>query len=210
MSAKIFGGTVDADGWISLGSQPRYNIRANLVNADLATCAREMAGNSRNLRGRLSGNVELGGFGHNRAALSGQGSLHLREANIYELPVMVSMLKILSIKIPDPNAFSQSDIDFHIQGEYVHFDKLDFKGDAISLLGKGEMNFQGNTDMALAATVGHADAAPALRNFFSRASQQIMQIHVTGNVQNPDIRQEAFPGVNQALKNLDSMSRTGM
>ena len=58
---------------------------------------------------------------------------------------MISMLKILSIKAPDPNAFSQSDIDFHIEGEHVYFDKLDFKGDAISLLGKGEMNFQGDT-----------------------------------------------------------------
>ena len=27
-----------------------------------------------------------------------------------------------------------------------------------------------------------------------------MQIRVSGNLQNPDIRQEAFPGVNQALK----------
>ena len=83
---------------------------------------------------------------------------------------MISMLKILSIKAPDPNAFSTSDIDFRVEGEHVHFDKLDFKGDAISLLGKGEMNFQGDTDMVLAATVGPADAGvPALRNFFSRS-----------------------------------------
>ena len=37
-----------------------------------------------------------------------------------------------------------------------------------------------------------------------------MQIRVNGNLQNPDIRQEAFPGVNQALKNLDAISRPGM
>ena len=110
------------------------------------------------------------GFGHNRTALGGNGSLHLHDANIYELPVMISMLKILSIKAPDPNAFSQSDIDFRIEGEHVYFDKLDFKGDAISLLGKGEMDFQGDTHMVLAATVGHADAGmPALRNLFSRS-----------------------------------------
>ena len=65
------------------------------------------------------------------------------------------------------------------------------------------MNFQGDTDLVLAATVGPADAAVLPRlNFFSRTSQQIMQIRVTGNLQNPDIRQEVLPGVNQALKNL--------
>ena len=211
VTARVFGGAIDGDGWASLGSPPRFKLWANLVNADLATCARELGGNSRNLLGQISGKLVLEGVGHNRTALEGKGYLQLRNANIYELPVMVSLLKILSIKAPDPNAFSQSDIDFRIQGEHVYFDKLDFKGDAISLLGKGETNFQGgNTQVVLAATVGRGDAVPALRKLFSGASQQIMQIRVTGNLQNPDIRQEAFPGVNQALKNLDSMSRSGV
>jgi hypothetical protein len=211
VSAKVVGGTVYGDGWASMGPQPRYSLQANLVDADLATCARELGADNRSLRGRIRGTAELHGFGHNRTAMGGHGSLHLLDANIYELPVMISMLKILSIKMPDANAFSQSDIDFHIEGEHVYFDKLDFKGDAISLSGKGEMNFQGNTDMVLAATVGHADAGlPALRTFFSRTSQQLMQIRVRGNLQNPEIKEEVLPVVNQALKNLDSMSRTGM
>ncbi len=210
VSARIFGGAVNADGWTLLGSQPNFRVWARLANADLATCARELAGNNRNLRGRIDGDVELQGFGHNRAALGGRGSLHLHDAYIYDLPVMISMLKILRIKSPDTNAFSQSDINFHVEGEHVYFDKLDFQGDAISLLGRGEMNFQGDTQMVLAATVGRADAGlPAMRNFFARTSQQFMQIRVSGNLQNPDIREEALPGVNQALKNLDSIS-TGM
>ena len=204
VTAKIFGGSIYGDGLVLLGSQPSYRVRAKLDDADLATCARELPGNNGNLRGRVSGDVAIDGFGQNRGAMRGSGHLHLSDADIYQLPAMISMLKILSIKAPDPNAFSQSDIDFHVKWGYVYFDKLDFKGDAISLLGKGEMNFLGDTDMVLAATVGHADAGlPALRNFFSRASQQIMQIHVRGNVQNPDIRLEPLPGVNQALKNLD-------
>src|SRR5208282_6584385 len=52
VTAKIFGGTVYGDGRTSLSSQPRYNLWARLVDADLATCARELAGNNRNLRGR--------------------------------------------------------------------------------------------------------------------------------------------------------------
>ena len=203
LTARVFGGIIDGDGWVLFGAQQRYNVWARLFDADLATCARELTGNNRNLRGRIRGGVELGGIGRSRTAMSGKGSLHLHDANIYELPAMVSMLKILSIKMPDPNAFSQSDIDFRIQGEHVYFDKLDFKGDAISLSGKGEMNFQGDTHMVLVPTVGHADAGlPLLHNFFRALSQQIMQIRVSGNLQNPDIRQEAMPGVNQALKSL--------
>ena len=228
LTAKVLGGAVAIDGWTSLGPQPRFNVHANLADADLAACARELAANNRNLRGRIDGEIAVQGLGRNLATLSGRGNLHLHDAYVYELPAMIAMLKILSIRVPDPgtmvqsgdsshdggsgrNAFSQSDVDFRVEGEHVYFDKLDFKGDAISLLGKGEMNFQGDTSMVLAATVGRADTLlPALRNFFSRASQQVMQIRVSGNIQNPEIRQEAFPGVNQALKNLDSLSKSGI
>ncbi len=116
---------------------------------------------------------------------------------------MISMLKILSVRAPDPNAFSKSDVDFHIQGEHVYFEKINFTGDAISLLGKGEMNFQGETRMTFTPIVGRAEVGiPILRNIFTDASRQLMVIHVGGNIQNPEIRKEAMPGVNQALQNL--------
>ena len=61
---------------------------------------------------------------------------------MYELPVMISLLKILSIRPPDQNAFSDATIDYRIEGEHIYFDRIDFHGDAISLRGKGEMDFQ--------------------------------------------------------------------
>ena len=209
LTAKIFGGTVYGDGWALLGPQPQFGLQASLVNADLATCARELGSSDRNLRGRVNGGVALGGFGRNRTSLRGEGGLQLRDANIYELPVMISMLKILNFRVPDPNAFSKSDAAFRVEGEHIYFNKLDFNGDAISLVGKGEMNFQGDARLVFTAVVGRADSGlPVLRNFFTGASQQFMQIRVDGNLRNPDIRQEAFPGVNQALKNLD-ISKAG-
>jgi hypothetical protein len=203
VTAKICGGIIYGDGWTSLGPQPSYRIEGNVVDVDLRACARELAGSNRNLVGRVDGDVRLEGSGHNRTALHGDGKMRLRNANIYELPLMISLLKILSIKPPDPNAFSNSESVFHIQGEHVYFRKLDFIGDAISLTGKGEMDFQGVAHLVFTTTVGRADAGmPMLRNFFGGVSQQIMQIHVNGNVQNPEITQEVLPGVNQALKDI--------
>lgn len=201
--AKILGGTIYGDGWASFGEQPQFGVQARLADADLKACDRDLTGKDRNLVGRVYGTVQLKGSGHNRTALNGDGTLGLRNANIYELPAMVSLLKFLSFKPPDPNAFSNCDSIFHIQGEHLYFSKLDFNGDAISLSGKGEMNFQGDMRMAFATTLGRGDAGvPIVRNLFGGVSQQIMQIRVTGNIQDPQIIRDAFPGVNQALKNL--------
>ena len=147
--------------------------------------------------------LDLNGNGFSRNAMVGRGNIQLREANIYELPLMISMLKILSIRVPDPNAFSTSDIDFRIQGEHIYLDQINFKGDAISLFGKGEMNFQQAVRLTFHATVGRGELdVPVIKELFRGASQQIMLIHVDGTLQNPKTRREAFPGVNQALQQL--------
>jgi len=203
LSAKLFGGTIFGDGWVNLQAGPQYRLRATLAQGDLTRCAQESMAGRQNLRGTILGSVELQGNGPTRNAMSGRGNIQLRDADVYELPVMISLLKLLSIRPPDQNAFSTSDIDFRIQGEHIYFDRIDFKGDAISLLGKGEMDFQKNIRLTFHAIVGRGELdLPLLKELFRGASQQIMLIHVGGTLHDPETRKEAFPGVNQALQQL--------
>jgi hypothetical protein len=205
VSARLFGGTIYGDAWITTGAQPHYGLRAALSDGSLARCALETAGMRARYQGRLLGNIDLHGQGRSREGLSGRGSVALREADLYELPMVLAMLKLLSIRPPDQKAFSKSDADFRIQGEHIYFDKLDFTGDAISLLGKGEMNFQQELHLTFTAIVGRGELGiPALRTLFTGASEQLIQIHVGGTLQNPDTTKEAFPGVSQALQQLQN------
>ena len=70
---------------------------------------------------------------------------------------MISLLKILSIRPPDQNAFSDAAIDYRIEGEHIYFDRINFHGDAISLRGKGEMNFQSQIGLTFYALVGRGE-----------------------------------------------------
>ncbi len=203
LSAKLFGGIVFGDAWVAKGATPQYAVHAVLTRADLSRCAQEVMNGRQNLRGTVMATLDLHGNGFSRNAMVGRGNIRLREANIYELPLMIAMLKILSIRMPDPNAFSTSDIDFRIQGEHIYFDQINFKGDAISLFGKGEMNLQQDVRLTFHATVGRGELdVPIIKELFRGASQQIMLIHVDGTLQNPKTCREAFPGVNQALQQL--------
>jgi hypothetical protein len=208
LTGQIFGGTVYGDVWVALGPEPRYGLQGTLVQADLNRCAREVTSGRQNLRGTILATVELRGSGRSTNALGGRGTIRLRDANVYELPLMIALLKILSIRAPDPNAFSKSDIDFHIAGEHIYFDRIDFNGDAISLLGKGELDFQQNIKLSFHAVVGRGDLhVPIVKEVFTGASRQIMLIHVDGTLQNPETRKEAFPGVNQALQQLGDLQK---
>ncbi len=147
ISANLFGGMIYGDGRVALGAEPRYGLSATLAHADLARLAQEFMDGKQRLQGKIMANIELHGIGTSRNAMSGRGSVALSDADIYELPVMISLLKILSIRAPDRNAFSTASMDYRIEGEHIYLDRIDFNGDAISLRGKGEMDFQSNVKL---------------------------------------------------------------
>ena len=208
LTGRLFRGTLQGDGWVQLGPEAKYGVHAELIGADLTRCVQEFQTGKQNIRGAVHGAVDLRGSGRSVNALAGRGTLQLRDADIYELPFMISLLKILSIRAPDKTAFSRSDIGFRIEGEHLYFDQLDFNGDAISLLGKGEMDFQQNVALAFNAIVGRGESSmPVVKEIFSGAAKQIMLIRVTGNLHDPKMSREPFPGVNQALQQLQSERR---
>ena len=205
LTAKLFGGTANGDCWVSLGPVPRYGINATLYQADLNQLAQEMIPGEQHLTGKVLAKINLGGSGQRLNSLNGRGNIKLRDANIYELPLMISLLKILSVRMPDPTAFSKSDIDFRIVGNHIYFDRIDFNGDAISLIGKGEMNFQSEIRLTFHTMVGRDELRiPILRPILGSASEQMMQIHVAGTLSNPETSRKAFPGLNQAIQQLQS------
>ncbi len=205
VTAKLFGGTLLGDCQVVFGTTPQFHLRANLTDADLAQFAKENLTGQQQLKGKVSAVVQLQGNAKGPRTFVGDGNLRLYEADIYELPAMVQLLKILSVRSPDKTAFTQGDIDFRIQGEYILLDLINFNGDAISLLGRGQMNLDTQINLTFRAIVGRGDwQLPVLRNMLANTSEQIMQIHVDGTVDHPAIRREAFPGVNQALQQLQA------
>lgn len=204
ISGQLFGGTTALDGWILLADS-RFNLHATYAGGDFARLAQEAMPGRQNLKGELAADIELRGHGRTLNELGGRGVIQLRNADVYELPLMVSLLKILSVREPNRSAFSDANIDFRIDANHVYFDNLRFSGDAVSLVGRGEMNFQSEIRLKLHAVVGRAEQNfPVLEKVMGGASRQIMQIHVGGTLQNPETSREAFPGVNNAIQSLQA------
>jgi len=206
LTGKLYGGAVVADGWVVWGDEPEYAILATLTGADLARIAQERLPGANRLSGQIMATIDLRGKGRTRNNIAGRGSIQLRDADIYQLPAMTSMLKVVSLRTPDTRAFTKSDINFTLQGEHCYLERIDLDGDAFSLQGRGEINLS-NDALALVfrAVVGSdARRAPTVKQLMGTASQQILLIHVDGTLQNPSIRREAFPGVNQVLEQLQA------
>ena len=203
LTANFCGGRLYGDGWVQLGAEPRYAVNATLTDADLSQFTQDLPIGRQKLRGKIMATADLTGSGHTRNSLAGRGAIRLTDGDVYELPVMIALLKILSIHPPDQNAFSDATINYRIEGEHIYFDPIVFHGDAITLRGKGQMDFQSQIELTFYAMVGRGELdVPLIKQIFRGASQQLMLIHVAGTLQKPETTKEVLPAVNEALKQL--------
>ena len=201
--AKAYDGRVVGDAWVLLNGTPRYALQGSIVEADLSRCAHELFAGQQQMLGKVQAGINLRGSGEGLHTLAGTGYVRLHDADIYRIPQMMSLLSVVSLKPPDTTAFTTSDIDFRIDGDHLYFDRIDFKGDAISLKGRGEMNFSSDVALTFYALVGRDELPiPVIPELFRAASRQIMLIHVDGKMGAPQITRDPFPGVNQAWQTL--------
>ncbi|MFM8702766.1 MAG: AsmA-like C-terminal region-containing protein, partial [Planctomycetia bacterium] len=153
-----------------------------------ARLAADATGGGSHYRGKVQATVRLQGSRAGTHSLVGEGQVRLGDADIYELPVMVALLKILRVKVPDRTAFSSSVVDFRVEGAHAYLDNIELSGDAISLVGNGEVDLDSNVHMTFRSIMGDsATQLPAMKRVLGGASGQFMLIHVDGTLPQPEM-----------------------
>ncbi len=204
VSARGLGGTISTSAVVGFGDTG-FKLEARLHSGDLSVISREATARRHDISGDAFGSIQLSGSSHGVHTLRGQGQLQLREADIYKLPVLARLLKLLRIRPPDETAFTSSDLDYRVVGDHIYFDHIDFQGDAISLEGQGEMDFQRKLNLTFAASVGRDDDQPIwmlVRPILKEAGRHLMSIRVTGTLQDPQTEPIALPDVNEGFQQV--------
>ena len=204
MSAQVFGGALKWQGQLSLDSQRKLDLQMSYSDGDIQELAMQLNGGIKDIRGRIFGDGQFTLHGGSVESLKGEGTVQLRHAELYELPFVVSLLSILSNKQPNKTAFTSSDIRYRLLGNSVLLDYIDLEGDAISLRGNGVVGFDRTLKLSLYSIVGRAHRWRDLLPLVSQAAQRFLEIQVQGTIDNPLMRQEILPGLNETVESLFS------
>jgi hypothetical protein len=203
VSASVWDGNVSMNAHVRLGEVTQYDLEAALRECDLATISREATPHKHDIAGKVYAHLLLVGSSHGVHTLRGKGTAQLREADVYDLPLIIALLKTLRFKTPDTTAFTDSDAEFRIEGDRIYFDRLDFHGDAISLNGRGEMNLERQIHLTFSSIVGRDDFyVPLVRPLLKEAGRRLMLIQVTGSLDAPDVKRELVPELNETLQQV--------
>jgi hypothetical protein len=127
-------------------------------------------------------------------------------------------LNVLSIKLPESDAeqnsplaraFTKCDVSYRIDGDHITFDRIALVGNAFSLDGVGQMDFDGNMKLTFRPVPGRSDIElPVVRNIIGLTSGQVFQIRVDGTLADPQMHKDILPVANKAIQEMQSGVQT--
>jgi len=207
LMGNFCGGTIRADGLVVLGNEITYDISADLVGANLAQIAREFEPTVQKTSGTLNCiDLQLRGSGTKWETVGGTGKLQVREANMYEAPVMVRLLRELRIREIDPKAgmFSSVDVDFQLSGMQMFFDPVFFEGGAITLHGDGMMRLDNrHIDLTMKTRLGNRRMQiPLVSDIIGGAGDQLVQLKITGPFTDPTVTRVVVPEIQKVIQQM--------
>ncbi len=215
ISASVFDGAAYCRGRILFGPKTAsYNVQMDLIEAGLAPFVRDFRSAAspeksgpltrKNVSGLITASARISGEGKNTDTISGEGFITLRNAVLYETPTMIKLLQILSIQEPSDNAFSSSDVKFRIQGKKMLLNSVVFQGDAFSLEGSGDLQWDANRkiNLILRPKLGNAKSRIPIIDLVGGAGEQFNAVHVEGPLSDPDVIRIPLPGVRNALEQI--------
>ncbi|MCA9184897.1 MAG: hypothetical protein R3E01_26915 [Pirellulaceae bacterium] len=201
--ARLFGGQVEADLQVLPASHGQFDLQASYTGCALNRIITELSTQpSRSeVKGSVSGVVQLSGTQLGTNTWRGGGAVRLREADMGELPAVLALLRTLRTGSQDRAAFDSSDVVFRIQGDHLYFDRFDLRGDSLTLKGVGELSLDRDVKLDFYTVMGNDDNyLPFVKPLLGEASRRFLQIRVMGKLDNLQMEREVLPGLNESLQ----------
>ena len=209
ITGTAFDGNVNFDGWLSHEQSYPFFVQATVEGSQLEDAAAEIAPHMGEMSGDAYGFVRLRGNAEELHTYKGVGNVHLRNARIHELPVILALLKILQIKEVNRTAFDSSDVNFSISGDQIELSRIELIGDAISLIGNGYLEWMRYADVNFYSVVGrNRFHIPVLSDLYKAGCQRTLWINVGGPIDNLQTSRRVLPGLNDSIKALFQSSQT--
>jgi hypothetical protein len=146
-AGSLFNGFVGGEARIVLSDPPRYRLWLTASDVRLDEVARHYhLGQDAELKGTAQGRIVLENAVDPKTGtlvLKGDGSIDVPTGRMYNLPVLLDLVKLAKFQAPDQTAFEEAHAAFRIQGDKVFVDHVDLIGSAVSLGGSGELDATG-------------------------------------------------------------------
>jgi hypothetical protein len=204
LMADYFGGQIYGPARVEFGPKLHYRLDLTASQVSLQDFGRRNFNNTE-LNGLAVAQVYLEGEGGELSGLKGNGRIDVPNGRMYNLPLLLDLLKFLGLRLPDRTAFEEAHVVFDIEGMRARVKRLELYGNAISLRGSGETNIDGS-DLAFVFYLDWARLGQVLpagvREIPREISNQLFRIDMRGKVGDVHFRKEPVPLIWDPVRRL--------
>lgn len=195
MQAKALAGDffISGTGRLETG---KFEFTSQLKNAELASMLQDIGVERASTKAECNATVSFSGIPWNTQGWSGEGHVQLRNAQLFQLPFMMRLMRVASVSARDDSAFQSADISFKIDGERIPITAIDCSGDLLRLRGEGETNLRREIDLELYAYVGRRISLASVLGPLQPKTQYattLMAITVDGTLSDPQMERRPLP-----------------
>jgi len=198
---KVYGGTASLSGEVLL-NDGSFDVLVAIADADVRTLLRELGQADSSVVGKAEGQVRLEGVVGASHLLKGAGSAKLSQANLYQLPFLISVFNLLRVKPSEAVAFTDGTARFSVYGNQVTFNELKLWGDLIALDGSGTMSRSQEVNLSFNTKVSPHNAWSYVTSPFGQDRYTLWTINVSGSLANPQIDRIGMEAVGGTLEKL--------
>ena len=208
LSGHAYGGQLAGFAEVSFTPQARYGLSLSVekvqldevLNAGLADPTQRVKG-----AGELRGTLQLLGTVGDHAARRAVGELRFDKAELYRMPVLVSLLSVANLQLPGDTAFRSGQVTYVLKGDTLTLQEIHMVSPSLSLLGNGTVDVASER-MRLVFLAGPPQKVPplirVLNELVRTTTQGLLEFHVSGTLRKPIIETVPLRNVDQFLKEL--------
>lgn len=209
--ATLCDGSVAGDVTVSFGhGTTEYQVTAVAHRVDVRPFASSRPGSAigrekpLEVSGWAEGELMLTGIVGDEGSRRGRGRLSITEGRLYRLPLLAAILQVMNLNIPTNDTLDEAEAQFLVKGNQLLFDRIYLRGTTLGLVGSGAMSLpdQGVSLRLVNVNPKVWGRVPVLGTVAAGISRELMELHITGPLSQPQVRTAPLRAVTEELRDL--------
>jgi hypothetical protein len=222
LTIKKFNGTCcggKVNGSVALDSESpdgEYSGKLNFDDISLKELMESFIKEQQEWIGVCEGNIEFQGKGKDLKNFTAQGSATLREGQLAEVPVLLSVLKLLSLSLPKKESFHTAKLKYSVKDKIINIEELEVFSDSVELGCIGTIGFDSTIDLTVVAglnkeTFSQIPFIGGLMDFVvGGVRKKLTKVQITGTLSNPISKMIGLKPLTDPIKRIfDVLSPAG-
>ncbi len=185
-----------------------YFGKFNFDNVSLKEAMASFSKDVQNMTGVCNGKIEIQGKGIDLENFTAKGKAKLREGFLSEIPVVLSILKLLNLSIPKKEPFHSANVKYTIKNKIINIEEFEVFSDSIELGCVGIVGFDGTIDLTVVAglseeTFSQIPFVGKLMDYVvGGVRKKLTKVQITGTISNPQSKMIGFKPVTDSFKTI--------